>query len=86
MMTPTKRKSRRIMMNASFTASKKVYEYTMDHPMAAAAKEGWTRRTRGDKGRTEKAAREENEYGWVVSCPGVLCLCKRGRTQTQRRN
>ena len=36
--TPTKRKSRRIMMNASLTASKKVYEYTTDQPTAAAAK------------------------------------------------
>ena len=38
--TPTKRKSRKIMMNASLTASKKVYEYTKDQPMAAAATDG----------------------------------------------
>jgi hypothetical protein len=35
--TPTRRKSRRIMTNASLSASSTVYEYTTDQPIAATA-------------------------------------------------
>ena len=38
--TPTTRKSHRTTMNASLTVSKKVYEYTKDRRMAAAATDG----------------------------------------------
>lgn len=39
--------------------------------------------TRGEAVHTKKAAEEENQYGWIISCPGVLCLCERGRTWKQ---
>ena len=71
--TPTTRKSRRTMMNASLTASKKCTN--TQRTTAWVWLQRMVRRTRGEQRSYQKAAKEEGEYGRIV-----LCLCKRGRT------